>query len=219
MPVKKKDLVGQRFARWVVIGEGEDYVYPSGKKSFRWICKCDCGEEGLVHGSHLKNGTSQSCGCFNREQSSTHGLSQTRAYKAYGHMKRRCSENASPKDKELYFDRGIGVCERWQDAVLFFQDMGECPDGFELERLDPTKGYYPENCVWADENTQAQNRGRFKNNTSGKTGVMWDKTREKWRVFLYHKKVKYEGGFFFDFDAAVQKRLEMELEIIGFNKD
>ena len=139
MSVKKKDLVGQRFARWVVIAEGEDYVYPSGKKSFRWICKCDCGEEGLVHGSHLKNGTSQSCGCFNREQSSTHGLSQTRAYKAYGHMKRRCSENASPKDKELYFDKGIGVCQRWEDVVLFFQDMGECPDGFELERLDPTK--------------------------------------------------------------------------------
>ena len=204
----------------MVVSQGEDYIYPkSGDRSARWICLCDCGKEKLVHGAHLRNGTSRSCGCYNIEQSSTHGLSQTRAYAAYYHMKKRCSEDAAPKDKELYFDKGIGVCERWNDVVLFVDDMGECPDGYELERLDSTLGYFPENCVWETELTQAQNRGTFKNNTSGKTGVYWSEQHLKWRVILFHNKVKYEGGLYADYDSAVVARCELEIEHLGKVKE
>lgn len=49
--------------------------------------------------------------------------------------------------------------------------MGRCPEGYELDRVDFTKGYYKENCRWVSEQVQAANRGKFKNNTSGETGV------------------------------------------------
>lgn len=217
---KLNNLVGQTFFRWKVISRGEDYIYPkSGDRSARWICLCDCGKEKLVHGAHLKNGTSQSCGCYNIEQSSTHGLSQTRAYAAYWHMKRRCSENAPTKDKELYFDKGIGVCEQWDDVVVFFKDMGECPDGYELERIDGTLGYSAENCIWASEFTQAQNRSTFKNNSSGKTGVSWSPQHEKWRVGISHNKTRYEGGLYSNFNEAVEAREQLELKFLGKIKE
>ena len=164
--------VGKIFNRWTVVARGEDYLSPnSGDRNARYTCKCACGTVKLVHKHQLLNGSSKSCGCFSREVSSTHGLSQTRAYSAWTHMVRRCS-GKSLKDNEHYLDKGITVCDRWVNSVeVFFEDMGECPDGYELDRVDFNGNYEPSNCRWVDEQTQAKNRGKFKNNTSGKTGV------------------------------------------------
>lgn len=35
----------------------------------RWRCRCECGEVVTVSGAHLRNGTTQSCGCLARERS------------------------------------------------------------------------------------------------------------------------------------------------------
>jgi len=32
-----------------------------------WKCKCDCGKETIVRGSHLRNGGIKSCGCLQKE--------------------------------------------------------------------------------------------------------------------------------------------------------
>lgn len=216
--VRAKDLTGERFNRWVVVKRGDDYVYPkSGSRSARWECICDCGKTSLVHSAHLKNGTSQSCGCLNVERSSVHGLSSTKAYNSWYNMIKRCT---NPSERDLsYKEKGIAVCESWLESVEnFYADMGECPEGFELERLDYTKGYSPENCVWADEQTQAENRGMFSNNTSGKTGVVWSKDHNKWRVYLQKDKRKYEGGLFLTIEAAIEKRKQLEVEIYGYEK-
>lgn len=213
------DLTGKVFGRWTIVSRGEDYIYPStGKSAVRWNCLCVCGNEGLTHAAHLKNGTSVSCGCYNVEQSSTHGLSSTRAYNAFWHMHRRCSESASEKDKVCYFDKNIRVCERWSDITLFIADMGECPDGLELERLDTTLGYFPDNCIWVNEQRQAENRSKFKNNTSGRTGVSFDSKLGKWRVYLYQNKIKHDGGNHIDFDCAVHAREALELKHLGYSK-
>jgi hypothetical protein len=38
---------------------------------------------------------------------------------------------------------------RWRDSFdEFVKDMGECPKGLLLVRLDQTKDYSPENCRW-----------------------------------------------------------------------
>lgn len=168
-------LINKEFGRWTVIARGEDYIYPkSGKRSPRYNCKCVCGVVKLVHKSHLLNGSSTSCSCYNREVSTKHGKSKTRAYSSWSHMIRR-SSGSSEKDAPYYYDKGIIVCDRWRDSesgfTNFLQDIGECPEGLELDRIDSNKGYYPENCRWVDEQVQSQNRGDYLNNTSGKKGV------------------------------------------------
>ena len=32
-----------------------------------WLCKCECGKEKIIRGSHLRNGHTKSCGCLYRE--------------------------------------------------------------------------------------------------------------------------------------------------------
>lgn len=61
-----KDLTGQCFGRLTVIER--DTTKPMGKANFAyWKCKCDCGNEVSVRGDHLRNNTTQSCGCINSQ--------------------------------------------------------------------------------------------------------------------------------------------------------
>lgn len=51
------------------------------------------------------------------------------------------------------------MCEAWdQSFAQFLADMGECPDGLTIERIDVNKGYEPGNCVWATKADQAKNK-------------------------------------------------------------
>ena len=60
--------------------------------------------------------------------------------------------------KKDYVDRGITVCEEWKTFDGFFKDMRYKPPGMTLERKDNDKGYYKDNCEWADSKVQANNR-------------------------------------------------------------
>lgn len=63
----KVDLIGKRFGRLEVIGEGESVRHPSGAVSKSWECRCDCGNVVYVSTSHLKSGHTKSCGCLRNE--------------------------------------------------------------------------------------------------------------------------------------------------------
>lgn len=91
----------------------------------------------------------------------THGHStkrrKTRTYQSWLTMRERCN---SPRHAsyEWYGAKGISVCKRWASFECFLEDMGTVPDGMSLERKDSTKNYEPENCRWATQVEQQNNR-------------------------------------------------------------
>lgn len=87
-----------------------------------------------------------------------HGKSKTPLYAVWNTMRSRCS-NPNAVGWKDYGARGITVCDRWMNSFeAFMADMGERPPGASLERVDNSKGYCPENVVWATKEQQDANK-------------------------------------------------------------
>ena len=63
---KREDLTGMKFGRLTVISLNEEVSKQ--KRLSYWNCKCDCGNEVIVYGGHLKNSSTKSCGCYQKER-------------------------------------------------------------------------------------------------------------------------------------------------------
>jgi hypothetical protein len=78
-------------------------------------------------------------------------------YESWHRMKQRCLNPNSP-DYKYYGERGITIDSAWMRFDGFFADMGECPIGLTLERIDNDGNYCKSNCKWATRTEQQHNR-------------------------------------------------------------
>lgn len=167
--MKKLLEKGQRFGRLTVLeySHREHRTFKNSRNNYYiyfYKCKCDCGNIGIYRERSLKSGNTKSCGCLNIdkiiERNMTHNLSNTRLYKIYHGIKKRCY-NRNCRSYKDYGGRGIGLCKEWANNFLTFYNWAidnGYSDNLTIERKDVNKEYSPENCTWITKEEQNLNK-------------------------------------------------------------
>ena len=83
-------------------------------------------------------------------------------YSTWSGILKRCGIQKGAHEIELrhYRDRGITVCEEWRKLSVFHEwaISNGWKKGMQIDRIDGTKGYCPENCRVVDCTTNIRNR-------------------------------------------------------------
>lgn len=114
--------------------------------------------------------------------------SSTRLYRVWQNMRTRCN-NSHSKEYKYYGQRGISVCEEWNNFSIFQEwaynngykknaKRGECT----LDRIDVNGNYEPSNCRWVDMKSQCQNRRMWGTDTHNHKMIIWEYNGEKHTV-------------------------------------
>ena len=151
------NLVGEKFDKLTVIRKGDTL-----NKKVLWECLCDCGKTSKVRTNDLTSGRIISCGCENDKRIGdlrrSHGLTNSPLYSVWHGIKQRCEYKNNNRYK-YYGARGIKISQEWQDFMNFYNDMEEnYQKGLSIERIDVDGHYCKENCIWADDIQQANNK-------------------------------------------------------------
>jgi HNH endonuclease/AP2 domain len=66
-----------------------------------------------------------------------------------------------------------------------------------------------------DASQNQANRGQQRNNTSGHKGVCWDRSRNRWVVWVEWRGVRHFGGRFTNIEEAASKARQLRAELHG----
>lgn len=82
----------------------------------------------------------------------------TRLYRIWLNLRHRCN-STRPRYKN-YNGRGIDYDKRWDDFMVFAEEMSDYEDGKEIDRIDNNRGYFRDNVRWVDRKTNLRNTRR-----------------------------------------------------------
>lgn len=98
-----------------------------------------------------------------------HGGTNEKLFRMWSRMRDRCNSPNSDHAR-WYHDKGIRVCDEWNDYATFREwayanGYSDPPEGqpfkdrISIDRIDPQKGYSPDNCrfVSVSENSKLRN--------------------------------------------------------------
>lgn len=159
-----------------------------------------------------------------------HGMANTKIYKKWKDMKRRCN-NENRKDYKNYGAIGIKVCEEWEKDFLNFYNWSlenGYVEGLSLERKNVNEGYNPSNCCWIPLEEQMKNQRRSRRieingitknlsewakETNIAERTIYDRYKRGWRGedLIKEKQVSFTG---YHHSEESKKKISEKLKVI-----
>ncbi len=178
-----RDISNIRFGRLVP----KSIQYTKNNKRY-WLCQCDCGQQTVVRQDQITIGKTTSCGCYMREVQLNNLAKRQikkppkekfpkpidehrerwiqlkheypRIYRIWQSMKSRCYYSKN-KFYHCYGGRGIQICEEWKSSFELFAIWALAngyKDNLSIDRIDVNGDYCPQNCRWATQKEQQNNK-------------------------------------------------------------
>ena len=187
----------------------------------------------VVRGSYLKNKNTRSCGCLDSETTAQRNKELCKKYNAYD-LTGEYGIGYTFKGEEFYFD--LEDYDKIKDYCWYYDKEGyvvsHCSGtknhrkGIKMhrilfpnsEKVDHIKHINCDNRkselrpVTSSQN--GMNKSLLPNNTSGVTGVSYDKAKDKWVAHIAANKKQYRKSFI-RFEDAVKQRKEWEDKYFG----
>jgi hypothetical protein len=130
---KEVDLTGSKVGHLTAVCRTDKRI----GSSYVWECKCNCGKTVYVSAYTFRKTRKtklRSCGCATESTAK----SKTKSYQSWSSMLHRA------------FKSKIDVQPEWRTYEVFIADIGERPAGYQLYRVDPSKGFVRGNCTWLE---------------------------------------------------------------------
>lgn len=239
----KNNLIGKTFGRLTVLSRANDYVSPKGIHTAQWVCECSCSEHNriVVRGSFLTQRTkpTQSCGCLQKEKVKATVGKYVKKSNQYSDVQRDEHGSyyiglTSNTNKEFYIDaehfeivKDLCWCEhhpRPSFSTLVAYDPNTGKKNIKMHQLigygmyDHIDRNELNNRVYnlrpCTPQENSYNKSKRNDNTSGITGVSWNKRTNKWDANLQCNGIRWRKCFS-DFEDAVKCRLEAEAKYFG----
>lgn len=230
-------MIGKQFGKLTVIERAEDYVSPKGYRDKKWKCVCSCVDKGIsiVRESNLKSGHTTSCGCAQRD-AVKNNFTKRNEYNLDGEYGICYLSNGKEVmfDKEDYetikgwtwydsnsgyvssskMNRGKNNIVKMHDLVMGYYNIknkGLVVDHINHNTLDNRKANLrvitrSQNIM----NSKLQNRSK-----SGRTGVSWSKSAQKWQSYITKNRKRINLGVYEDINDAIAVREKAEREMFG----
>lgn len=227
------DLTGQRFGRLLVESRA-----PNNNGHVMWNCRCDCGNFCTASGDLLKSGHKQSCGCLAHDML----IQRNKSLKGYNEydLTEEYGIGYTSKGVKFLFDKedydkiypyrwnvnalNYITChdEDHNRKTLFLHrvvmDVEDC-DWKEIQ-IDHINGNVLDNrksnLRIVDPSHNGFNKKLLSNNTSGTSGVSYNKNLRKWVVRINPQPNKrIVVGVFENYYDAVKARKEAENKYYG----
>jgi hypothetical protein len=220
------------FGSWVVLERGEN----DKNGGRRWICRCRCGKEKLIHASGLKNGMTKSCGC-SLDPSAEKNIELTQEYlrnilyydpdtgtwtwlvrpdqntswnNQWAGKRAGCLDN-----QHGYWKITIDYRAYPAHVLAWFYMTGEWPEN-EIDHKNTDES----DCRWsnlrqATRGQNSMNRGVSVRNKIGLKGVCWDTATKSWEMQINANGVCYRKKGFITPEAAHAHYIEKAIELHG----
>lgn len=225
------DLSNHKYGLLTVIERCEDYVSPKGKHLTQWLCKCDCGKTLKITGSNLKRSRTYGCQkCV--EDKLSKEFSKENPIIINGDVAYIITSKGEKSiiDSEDV-ERIKGFCWWVSNTGYLMGDVHKPKKHISIHRLIMNILDRPDIIIDHKNGNKLDNRKsnlrictRTENsynkamqpyNTSGITGVTWDKARRKWAAAICYEGKRIHLGRYSNKDDAIKARREAEDKYFG----
>ena len=226
---KAENLINQTFGNLKVNRRGPN-IY---NNEVSWFCDCACGKKDvLVTSRHLKSGHTTSCGCArikkNKERKKHNIFDLTNDY-GICYLKDNTPILFDLEDYDLIkdyywikdannyvvsriqYNKKVTVIKMHRLVMKLTNEKDKIVDHIKHNTFDNRKKYL--RVVSYSQNNQNQKISSV--NSSGYTGVCWDKRKNKWRAYITINKKRIELGWYIEKELAIKARKIAEEKYFG----